>query len=224
MKVTHSAFITNQNRKTSKICEFDVCKCVPPGIDIYVSIFLFKAKLHFLLHCGFIGEKFGRVKEIMYRNRLEKSGFYQPRSNRSNAQASRVKNDEVKLVPELYSDGICLYTLGPTQVYSYYYSFRTTSTKTYVSEIFFYPKVVKKKHISVVVHYPARNNARPYTLYKDVVCLVPRCLENYQSKKIIKEPKLVAIFKTGVYQRPKKQIREYSSSVHLVPKSIDTVR
>ena len=161
----------------------------------------------------------------MYRNRLDKSGFYQPQSNRSNAaQASRINNDEVKLVPEVYSDGICLYTLGPTQVYSYHYSVRTTSTKSYVSEVFFYPKVVKRKHISVVVHYPARNNARPYTLYKDVVCIVPRCLEHYESKKIIKEPKLEAIFKTGVHQQPKKQIREYSSSVHLVPKSIDTVR
>ena len=163
-------------------------------------------------------------REKMFRTRLEKSGLYQPRSNRSNAQASDLKNDEVKLVPELYSDGICLYTLGPTQVYSYHYSMRTTSTKSYVSEIFFYPKVVKRKHISVVVHYPARNNERPYTLYKDVLCFVPRCLEHYQSKKIIKEPKLEAIFKTGVRQQPKRQIREYSSSVHLVPKSIDTVR
>lgn len=160
----------------------------------------------------------------MYRNRLEKSGFYQPRSNRSNAQGSHVKNDEVKLVPELYSDGICLYTLGPSQVYSFHYSIKTTSTKSYVSEIFFYPKVVKKKHISVVVHYPARNNARPYTLYKDVVCFVPRCLEHYQSKKIVKEPKLEEVFKTRIHQQPKKQIREYSSSVHLVPKSMDTVR
>lgn len=160
----------------------------------------------------------------MYRNRLEKSGFHQPRSYRSNAQANLVKNDEVKLVPELYSDGICLYTLGPSQVYSYHYSIRTTSTKSYISEIFFYPKVVKKKHISVVVHYPARNNAKPHTLYKDVVCFVPRCLEHYQSKKIVKEPKLEEVFKTGIYQQPKKQIREYSSSVHMVPKSIDTVR
>ena len=160
----------------------------------------------------------------MYRTRLEKSGFYQPRSNRSNAQTSYVKNDAAKLVPELYSDGICLYTLGSTQVYSYHYSIRTTSTKIYVSEIFFYPKVVKRKYVSVVVHYPARNNAKPYTLYKDVVCFVPRCLEHYHSKKIIKEPKLEAIFKTGVHREPKKQVRKYSSSVHLVQKSIDTVR
>ena len=186
------------------------------------QVLFFKAKLHFWL--GSSAKNLDETEEKMYRHRLEKSGFYQPRSNRSNAQASRAKKDEVMLVPELYSDGICLYTLGPTQVYSYHYSFRTTSTKTYVSEIFFHPKVVKKKHISVVVHYPARNNARPYTLYKDVVCLVPHCLENYQSKKIIKEPKLEAIFKTGVYQQAKKQIREYSSSVHLVPRSIDTVR
>lgn len=160
----------------------------------------------------------------MHRNRLEKTGFYHPRANRSTAQVRRVKNDEVKLVPELYSDGICLYTLGPSQVYSYQYSIRTTSTKSYVCEIFFYPKVVKKKHISVVVHYPARNNEKPHTMYKDVVCFVPHCLEHYQSKKIVTEPKLEEVFKTGLYHQPKKQIREYSSSVQMVPKVIDTVR
>lgn len=161
----------------------------------------------------------------MYRNKLGKSGFSQPRSNRSTAQANCVKDTGVKLVPELYSDGICLYTLGPSQVYSYQYSIRKISTKSYVCEIFFYPKVVKKKHISVVVHYPARNNEKPHTTYKDVVCFVPRCLDHYQSKKIVTEPKLEEVFKTGLYHQPKKRIREYSSSVHMAPKSImDTVR
>jgi len=34
--------------KTSKICEFDVCKCYPPGINIYVFKSFFKSKVAFL--------------------------------------------------------------------------------------------------------------------------------------------------------------------------------
>lgn len=161
----------------------------------------------------------------MNRHRLGKHEFYQPYSNRSTAhvQTSRA-NDGVKLVPETFSDGICLYTLGPSQVYSYQYSIRKKSTKSYVCEIFFYPKVVCKKHISVVVHYPARNNSKPRTYYKDVVCFVPRCLDHYQSKKIVTEPKLEEVYKTGLYHEPLKRIREYSSSLRMVPKTLDTVR
>lgn len=51
--------------------------------------------------------------------------------------------------------------------------------KMYVSEIFFYFKVVKKKYIFVVVYYFVRNNVRLYILYKDVVCFVLCCFENY---------------------------------------------
>ena len=161
----------------------------------------------------------------MYRNRLDRSGFYQPYTNRSttHVQASRAK-DAVRLIPEKYSDGICLYTLGPSQVYTYQYSLKKTSTKTYVCEILFYPKVVNKKHISAVVHYPARNNAKPHTYYKNILCFVPRCLDHYQTKKIVTEPRLEEIYKTVLYHQPPKRVREYSSSLHMVPKTFDTVR
>lgn len=161
----------------------------------------------------------------MYRNRLDRNGFYQPYTNRSttHVQASRAK-DAVRLIPEKYSDGICLYTLGPSQVYTYQYSMKKTSTKTYVCEILFYPKVVNKKHISAVVHYPARNNAKPHTYYKNILCFVPRCLDHYQTKKIVTEPRLEEIYKTVLYHQPPKRVREYSSSLHMVPKTFDTVR
>ena len=157
----------------------------------------------------------------MYRNRFEKSEFYPRPSNRSNAQA--MVNVGVELIPDLYSDGICLYTVGPSQVYSYQYSIRKSSRKSYICEIFFYPKVLQRKYISAVVHYPAINNAKPHTFYKDLVCFVPRCLDHYQSKKVITEPLLEEVHKTGLYHQPKRRIREYTSSVHMAPKTIDNV-
>ena len=158
----------------------------------------------------------------MYPDRLGKSEICPSRPNRSTAQAT--VNVGVELIPEFYSDGICLYTVGPSQVYSYQYSMRESSRRSYVCEVFFYPKVARRRYISVVVHFPAKNNARSYTLYKDIVCFVPRCLEHYQSRKVVTEPSMKEVHKTGLYHQPKKLIREYRSSVHLAPKALDTVR
>jgi len=158
----------------------------------------------------------------MYRHRFEKNEFYQRHSNKSTGQTT-VKGG-VEFIPDLYSDGICLYTVGPSQVYSYQYSARKSSRKSYICEIFFYPKVVKKKYISAVVHYPAKNNGKPHTYYKDVVCFIPRCLDHYQSKKVVTEPVTEEMYKTGLYHQPRRRIREYISSVHMAPKIVDTVR
>ena len=157
----------------------------------------------------------------MHRDRFENSEVYQRPSSRSTAQAT--VNGGAELIPDLYSDGICLYTEGPSQVCSYQYSIRKSARKSYICEIFFYPKVVKKKFISVVVHFPATNNAKPHTLYKDVVCFVPRCLDHYQSKKVVTEPTIEEVHETGVYYQPMKRIREYTSSVHMAAKPTDTI-
>ena len=154
----------------------------------------------------------------MYRARFEKSEFHHPprRSNRSTAQVA--VNGGVELTSDLYSDGICLYTEGPSQVCFYHYSVRKSSKKSYICEIFFYPKMAKKKHISAIVHFPAKNNAKPHTIYMDMMCLIPRCLDHWHSKRVITEPIIEEVYKTRLQHQPKKRIREYTSSVQLVPK------
>lgn len=82
----------------------------------------------------------------MYRRKFENNAVHPlRRSNRSTVKAT--VNEGVQLAPFLYSNEIRLFTEGPIQVCSYHYSLRKASKKSYICEIFFYPKVVIKKHI-----------------------------------------------------------------------------
>lgn len=161
--------------------------------------------------------RFGR----MHRNEYEESVFLLSRYlDRSNACLTRVN---CKLIPTSYSDGICIHTVGPCQIYSYQYSTRKSLKKTYICQIFFYPQVVHRRYISAVVHFPARNNAKPRTVYKDMVCFVPRCLDHFEAKKIITEPLIEEVHKTGLHHQPKTKIRQFTSSVHMAPITMDTI-
>ena len=162
-------------------------------------------------------------KRKMYRRKFENNAVHSlRRSNRSTVKAT--VNEGVQLAPFLYSDEIRLFTEGPIQVCSYHYSLRKASKKSYICEIFFYPKVVIKKHISVVIHFPAKNNPKPFTIYKDMMYLVPRCLDHWHSKRVVTEPVIEEVYKTRMQHQPKRRLREYTSSVHLEPKIADTVR
>ena len=155
----------------------------------------------------------------MYRNELQRKGFLSCRLNRSTGGVAT--NAGTNLIPYSYSDGICIYTVGPCQVYSYQYTTKKSSKKTYISEMFFYPKVVHKKYISALVHFPAKNNAKSHTVYKDMICFVPRCLNHFETKKIITEPIIEELHKTGLQHTPRRSIREFTSSIRMATKTLD---
>lgn len=155
----------------------------------------------------------------MNRNELQRKGFMSCRLNRSTGRVAT--NAGTNLIPDSYSDGICIYTVGPCQVYSYHYTTKKSSRKTYICEMFFYPKVVHKKYISALVHFPAKNNAKSHTVYKDMICFVPRCLNHFETKKIITEPIIEELHKTGLQHTPRRSIREFTSSIRMATKTLN---
>ena len=129
-------------------------------------------------------------------------------------------NSSIQLTPEIYSDSILLLKRGPPRIYYYSYSCQVAPVQSYVSEVIFFPKVVAQKHVSIILHYPAPNNDRPRTMYKDCFCFVPRCKIQYPSKrKVLTQNRRMELFRSGLNIHPGKRPRLYKSSVYLTPKA-----